>query len=60
MGNNNSYIKESISLGLKNNEEILDIIVLDKKNILITVDGDEKKAIIYDINKNKVIRKILK
>ena len=60
MSKSNNNLTKSIdffSSGLLNDEKIRDFEVIDKENILILIDkGEDVKAAIYNINKNKIIR----
>ena len=47
------------SLNLNNSEQIKDIKIIDKNNLLLTIsDDDQLHIIIYNLNENKIISKI--
>ncbi len=51
--------QKSISLMLKNDEEIVDIKVIDENNLLIIIEHSGKiKGGIFDIKKNKIVNYI--
>tara|TARA_Y100000741_G_C18194505_1_gene534971 strand:+ start:351 stop:638 length:288 start_codon:yes stop_codon:yes gene_type:complete len=51
--------QKSISLMLKNDEEIIDMKVIDKNNLLIIIRHSGKiKGRIFDIKKNKIVNYI--
>ena len=51
--------QKSISLMLKNDEEIVDIKVIDENNLLIIIQHSGKiKGGIFDIKKNKIVNYI--
>ena len=58
--NINDYNIEEISLGLKNEEKVVDLKAVNEKYILIIISGGDRKGIVYDIKNNKIIRNINK
>ena len=51
--------QKSISLMLKNDEEIVDIKIIDENNLLIIIEHSGKiKGGIFDIKKNKIVNYI--
>ena len=49
------------SLNLNNSEQIKDIKIIDKNNLLLTIsDDDQLHIIIYNLNENKIISKIFR
>ena len=48
---------KNISLNLTNKEEIIDIEVIDKNRLLITINSsDNLKGVIYNIKQNKIVK----
>ena len=61
LNKSNTNLKKEISLDLKYNEEIIDLNIIDKNNILIKVkENNELKGIIYNTKTNKIITVISK
>ena len=54
-------ISKKISIFLESDEEIQNFEVIDQKNLLITIKkNDELIGLIYDIDNNRVVKKISK
>ena len=52
---------KNISLNLTNEEEIINIEVIDKNSLLITINSsDNLKGVIYNIKQNKILKIIEK
>ena len=52
---------KNISLNLTNKEEIINIEVIDKNRLLITINSsDNLKGVIYSIKQNKILKIIEK
>ncbi len=50
---------EKITLNLNDKEEIIDIEVIDKNRLLITINNsDNLKGVIYHIKQNKILKVI--
>ena len=61
LNKSNANLKKEISLDLKYNEEIIDLNIIDKNNILIKVkENNELKGIIYNTKTNEIITVISK
>ena len=61
LNKSNANLKKEISLDLKYNEEIIDLSIIDKNNILIKIkENNELKGIIYNTKTNKIITVISK
>ena len=57
----NYNIDKVVSFSLNQDEKIKDIQVIDNNRVLITiVNDDEIQGIIFDINKQEIIQRILK
>ncbi len=57
--NNSSLNTTNFSLGLKDNEKILEIEVLNKNQILIVISNSlDTSAIVYDTKDNQIISTI--
>jgi len=57
--NNSQHNIEAISLGLSNNEKIIDIEVLNKNQLLIVISNSvNTSGIVYDTKKNNIISTI--
>ena len=47
------------SLNLKNSENIHDVKIIDKNNVLVVIsDGDQSYLIMYNLTQNKIVSKI--
>ena len=57
--NNSQHNIKDFSLGLANNEKIIDIEVLNKNQLLIVISNSvNTSGIVYDIKKNNIISTI--
>ena len=57
--NNSQHNIKAISLGLSNNEKIIDIEVLNKNQLLIVISNSvNTSGIVYDTKKNNIISTI--